>query len=135
MLSWPYSSTDSKALLDPSEIVGLLITHGADVNAIDEGAWSALHGAASHGLDHVAKILLQYGADVRVRSVLGSTPLHIAAKRGAKSTNVAVMLVAHGADLNVRDAEGKTPLEIANTAMQKAILKARSSIQSKDQPM
>jgi ankyrin repeat protein len=47
------------------EIVKLLLLKGAHVNAINLGG-TALHIAASSGLDDIVKILLDHGADVSI---------------------------------------------------------------------
>ena len=42
----------------------MLIENGADVNAVTESKWTALHFAAKKGHVDVAKVLIQNGADV-----------------------------------------------------------------------
>ena len=46
------------------DVAKVLIQNGADVNAVDEDKWTALHFAAENGHVDVAKVLIQNGADV-----------------------------------------------------------------------
>jgi uncharacterized protein len=56
----------------------LLVELGADVNAVGENGWTALHGAAYTGEDGIAQFLIQKGARMDVRDAFGQTPLSIA---------------------------------------------------------
>ncbi len=51
---------------------------GADVNAVGENGWTALHGAAYTGADAIAQFLVEKGAKLDVRDVFEQTPLSIA---------------------------------------------------------
>eukprot|EP00527_Entomoneis_sp_CCMP2396_P008773 CAMPEP_0198139390 /NCGR_PEP_ID=MMETSP1443-20131203/2699_1 /TAXON_ID=186043 /ORGANISM="Entomoneis sp., Strain CCMP2396" /LENGTH=295 /DNA_ID=CAMNT_0043801503 /DNA_START=96 /DNA_END=983 /DNA_ORIENTATION=+ len=72
---------------------------------------AAIHHASQAGILNICKILLEYGADMETRQLLGETPLHVACKWG--SLDVANFLIAQGADLNARDDNGWTPLHSA----------------------
>ncbi len=68
-----------------SEIVSLLLAHGADVNAQDYYlAWTPLILASALGHKKVVKILLEYGADIDIKDQNGMTALKYAAKNGYK---------------------------------------------------
>ena len=60
------------------EIVKILVGVGADVNAIGENGWTALHGAAYGGDDGVIQFLVEHGAKMDVMDKYGQTPLSIA---------------------------------------------------------
>jgi len=60
------------------EAVTLLIEKGADVNAINEADFAAIHGAAFRGLNEVIKILVDHGADINARDFRGRTPYRLA---------------------------------------------------------
>ena len=51
-----------------SEIVELLISYGADINATDKNGWTALMFASQNGYVESVKILLQYNADVNIQN-------------------------------------------------------------------
>lgn len=50
------------------ESVRLLMEHGADVNARQEGGWTALHAAAQNGDVEMVRLLIAGGADVAARA-------------------------------------------------------------------
>jgi len=93
------------------EIIELLITKGADVNAKTPEVLTPLHCAASHGQAEVAELLLAKGADVNAINSQGASPLHTASHYG--KTEVAELLLRHGADINSKAKKGWTPLHIA----------------------
>ena len=58
--------------------VKLLIEAGADVNAVNEGSFTALHGAAFRGLNEVIQILVDHGANINAQDFQGRTAYRIA---------------------------------------------------------
>jgi ankyrin repeat protein len=113
-----------------ADVVRLLIAHGADVRAATRHGFTPLHFAAREGDVESARLLLDAGVDVNIRSTpdptlkgrgpaydamrsAGSTPLLAATVRG--QVPVALFLLEHGADPNIEEA-GFTPLHwAANT--------------------
>lgn len=51
---------------------------GADVHATDNVGNTALHAAASHGMDTLVQTLVDHGADIRVANRRGQTPMALA---------------------------------------------------------
>jgi len=99
-----------------TEVAGLLIDKGANVNASTGGFWSVgattpLHFAARMGQIEVAELLLNNGAQVNAKSAWRDTPLHWAANWGDIET--VKVLIDNGADVNAKDDDGKTPAECA----------------------
>jgi ankyrin repeat protein len=111
------------------DIVALLIRHGAGLEARTRQGFTALHFAAREGELESARLLLDAGTDVNIRSQpdaavrgrgptytatisAGSTPLLVATVRG--QVPLALFLLERGADPNVEDA-GFTPLHWAAT--------------------
>src|SRR5947209_8931119 len=85
-----------------AEMVALLLSFGADVNAKHAEAGSTpLHYAIITNHVNIAEMLIDKGADVHARYRSQSTPLHLAANRG--SVPMLELLVAHKADVNARD--------------------------------
>ncbi len=66
------------------EAVKVLLDAGADINAVNEADFTALHGAAFRGLDEVIQILVDRGANINARDFRGRTPYRIA--EGAKQS-------------------------------------------------
>jgi len=103
-----------------AEIAHELITHGADLNAKDNGGETALivakRGAQRHPANvEIARELIAHGADLNAKNNSGETAL-IVAMRGALSdpANVEIEreLIAHGADVNEKSFN-ETPLRRA----------------------
>jgi len=90
------------------EVAGVLIEHGAEVEALDWSGRTPLHWAAQFGLVDVADLLIQSGAGVDRQGKDGATPLHWAARGGHHE--VARLLLARGAKPDAKDHEGCTPL-------------------------
>jgi ankyrin repeat protein len=68
-----------------SALVGKLIAEGADVNAINGGGFTALHGAAEDGLTPIAEQLLRAKADPSIKSITGDTALDFARREGHRA--------------------------------------------------
>jgi ankyrin repeat protein len=64
--------------------VTVLLDAGADINAVNEADFTALHGAAMRGLDEVIKILVDRGAHINARDYRGRTAYRLA--EGAKQS-------------------------------------------------
>ena len=77
--------------------------------AADKYRKTALHVAAEHDQDRMAKILLDSGADLEAETSWGMTPLQWAANMGSVKTGA--LLIARGARLNMWSAAGLGMLE------------------------
>jgi len=94
------------------EIVRALIARGADVNHASPVFGSPLHRTAYMDFLEGAQILLDAGADLKIRDQRGGrTPLHLAAQLGQIA--VARLFLERGADVNALDKEDRTPLHWA----------------------
>ncbi len=60
------------------EAVNVLLDAGADINAMNEADFTALHGAAFRGLNEVIEILVRRGAHINARDYRGRTPHRLA---------------------------------------------------------
>jgi cytohesin len=95
------------------DVVELLISVGAEVDARAKDDKTPLHVAAENGPKDIAELLIAGGADLEaVDTFYGGTPLHWAAYRGPK--DVAKLLIKKGANIEAVDTfyEG-TPLFLA----------------------
>ena len=86
--------------------VDILVEAGMDVNAANEGDYTALHCAAFSGLNEVVRQLVQLGADIDARDWRGRTAFRLA--EGAKQSfhyqawpEVAALLAELGADTSL----------------------------------
>jgi uncharacterized protein len=76
-------------------IARLLLEHGADVNAVQEGGFVPLHSAAQNGQIEMVTLLLARGAAVGAQTSDGRTALAFALEAG--HTRVAELLRQNGA--------------------------------------
>jgi ankyrin repeat protein len=65
-----------------AEVAELLLAKGADVNARQEGGWTALHAAAANGNAPLVRTLLGRGANAFARAENNQTPLDMALTKG-----------------------------------------------------
>ncbi|KAI9907834.1 hypothetical protein PsorP6_003454 [Peronosclerospora sorghi] len=110
-----YGNTPVMLLAERGYLSGIDVILEAD-SSIDLNArnWqrgmSALALAAKSGRDNVVEGLLDYGAQVEIRTLHGETPLHFAA--ASASQRVCQLLIEKGCGVDVRTSEGLTPLMI-----------------------
>jgi len=96
---------------DMSDILKLLLDHGADVNVQDKWGYTPLYWACLHGQTKAVRLLLSHGADVNIRDEGDRTPLHAACLSGCAP--VIQALLKGGVDVNAQDKYGDTPLHRA----------------------
>ncbi len=103
-----YWTNTPRALRQPmaEEAAAILLAAGVDVNATNEGDYTALHCAAFSGLSEVVELVVTHGADVDARDWRGRTAFRLA--EGAKQSfhyqawpEVAALLEALGADTSL----------------------------------
>ncbi|XP_076392292.1 transient receptor potential channel pyrexia isoform X2 [Megachile rotundata] len=99
-------------LSNAADCVEALLQSGASPNNPQVYTETPLHVAASLGSVTCMKLLLNYGADVRVQfSSMRSTPLHLAAEEG--SAECTKLLLDAGAACEVKNSRGQTPMHLA----------------------
>ena len=87
-------------------VVSMLLSMGANPNAVGSEGRRALNVASLKGDAAVARLLLEHGANPNLRDKTGSTPLHDASLNGNK--DVIELLLSHGAEINALDGESKS---------------------------
>lgn len=104
----------SAARVSRTDVMKVLIKHGADVNAKTESGLTALRLLPVQPQREEAFIaLIESGADVNARDAFGDTILHSFAKTGFASKRLLKLVVEAGADLCAQDKHGNTPLHTA----------------------
>jgi N-acyl-D-amino-acid deacylase len=93
-----------------ADCVELLLKKGADVNAANTFGATALVRAATDF--EKAKLLIDAGANVQVKTEQGKLPLTIAARRYGNSKTVQLFL-DHGANATERNKQGISPVLVA----------------------
>lgn len=94
-----------------NDVVELLLTNKADVNATDDSGRTPLHLAVTNGNTDTVKLLLANQAKINTRDIYGTTPLHYAADKG--HLEVVKLLLSSGANVYVTNSVGETPLMMA----------------------
>jgi ankyrin repeat protein len=91
-----------------SDIVELLLMHGAEVNAQDKQGLTPLHYATLVNNPDAVKTLLDHAANANAKdNNVGDTPLIMAVAKGYEG--VVKLLLENGANVNLADNQG-TPL-------------------------
>lgn len=90
------------------ETTRTLLRHGANPNIGDSTGASPLHRVLS---GEMAALLIEYKADVNIRTVDGWTPLNVAA--AGNGADVVSVLLKSGADPSLADYKGYSPLQTA----------------------
>jgi ankyrin repeat protein len=107
------SQDDSKA----SSLVALLASKGVDVDARNVAKETPLHIACRTAHTHVARALLQAGANPTSIDVKGETPLVIVIQTSPNeqiAIELTTLLITHGAERLGKSADGKSVAEIAS---------------------
>lgn len=121
---------DQGALLKASrnghtDVVKLLVAHGANIHQTGDGIETALHWAAEFGKDEICQILLDKGAEIDARDRYGVTPFMAAARRGREA--VCDILIGHSPDIDATENDGITVLTHAvrggNTHIMSALMR------------
>ncbi|CAL4910186.1 unnamed protein product [Urochloa decumbens] len=94
-----------------TDVVSLLLSHGADANMGDTGGIVPLHIAAERGFYEVAELLLSDGAEVDPICENSGAPIHIAAKHG--HAEVLELLLQNEADSDRFSPTFNTPLVVS----------------------
>jgi hypothetical protein len=94
-----------------TDVVELLLVHGADKNGKDHYGQSRVMTAASNHRTDVMALLIAAGADINAPNEYHITPLAVAAEQG--HLDLVNMLIAAKANVNARDTAGGTALSVA----------------------
>ena len=113
------------AIQGHEEIVQLLLSNGASLEAKDIWEQTPLHRAALSGHNSTVELLLSKGASLEAKDKVRQTPLHCATWHGHTST--VELLLSKGASITAINKRGKTPLGTATVRHQTDTMKLLQS--------
>ena len=108
------------------EVIKMLASRGADINADNGVGASPVCVAAGNGHVDVIETLAELGADLHKPTHNGTTPLYVAAHEGQGGAVRA--LVKLGADPNEPNSHGITPLYIAAQEGHESVIRALADV-------
>ena len=94
-----------------TEVIDLLLSEGADINALGVGSGSALHYSALNSNPAIGEVLLGKGLDVNSRDAYNNTPLLWAATYNPHPA-IGEMLLDRGGEVNARGLLDVTALHL-----------------------
>lgn len=117
-------------------IVQIIINTGTihNIDATNDVGCTALHASAQCGCIDIAKILIDHGADINIRTSAGASPLLLAAQNGYE--DIVSLLISKHAIIDNTDIHGNTPLFFASKnnhlEIVKMLVKCGSNIMSEN---
>jgi hypothetical protein len=102
------TALDTQIMSGHTEVVKLLLDHGAPPDRKANPPASPLLSAVAFNRVDVATLLLAHGVDPRALTPNGATVLQLAAYE--RCIPMLDLLLSHGLDINARDKDGWTPL-------------------------
>lgn len=117
-VNWDYTPIQMAASLKRTDIVGLLLSRGADVGSRgdSEGGDTALHISCGIADPETVRVLLDAGADASAENWKGETPLHhvaMGSSCGDDALRCAEALIDAGVHPDPTDNMHRTPLHCA----------------------
>lgn len=98
---------------DVAKLEALLVTNRSLVSAVSTDGWTPLHLAAFYGKLDAARLLLNKGADVKLRSTNAMNNMALHAATAAGHVPITKLLLEHGTPANAQQAGGWTSIHAA----------------------
>lgn len=97
---------------DRTDIARMILDKGANINAVDMDGFSSLHIAIDNQYLRLAKLLIEKGIDINIKTKLDKeTALHKAVRN--QYSEIVNLLLKNGAKVNIANSDGLTALDIA----------------------
>ena len=127
--SWADTPLKTASRLGLDNVVRILLTRNADINAVDMNGNTALHTEALNSQLSVVKLLLEKNPNLDIQNKVGNTALHLAVISG--NINIVGELVLKGANTRIRNNDGKYPRDIARANNSAAIFEVLREAENK----
>ncbi|WP_288680172.1 ankyrin repeat domain-containing protein [uncultured Brachyspira sp.] len=127
--SWADTPLKTASRLGLDNVVRILLTRNADINAVDMNGNTALHTAALNSQLSVVKLLLEKNPNLDIQNKVGNTALHLAVISG--NIDIVGELVLKGANTRIRNNDGKYPRDIARANNSAAIFEVLREAENK----
>lgn len=128
--SWADTPLKTASRLGLDNVVRILLTRNADINAVDMNGNTALHTAALNSQLSVVKLLLEKNPNLDIQNKVGNTALHLAVISG--NIDIVGELVLKGANTRIRNNDGKYPRDIARANNSAAIFEVLREAENKN---
>lgn len=89
-----------------------LLLHGAKVDAVKKGDWTALMVAGAAGNAQSIRVLIEAGAQLRLKNIAGACAIHLAARKGCME-GVGIMLERDAGLVHLAARNGRRVLHFA----------------------
>ena len=127
--SWADTPLKTASRLGLDNVVRILLSRNADINAVDMNGNTALHTAALNSQLSVVKLLLEKNPNLDIQNKVGNTALHLAVISG--NIDIVGELVLKGANTRIRNNDGKYPKDIARANNSAAIFEVLREAENK----
>lgn len=127
--SWANTPLQTASRLGLDNVVRILLTRNADINAVDMNGNTALHTAALNSQLSVVKLLLEKNPNLDIQNKVENTALHLAVISG--NIDIVGELVLKGANTRIRNNDGKYPRDIARVNNSAAIFEVLREAENK----
>lgn len=128
--SWANTPLQTASRLGLDNVVRILLTRNADINAVDMNGNTALHTAALNSQLSVVKLLLEKNPSLDIQNKVGNTALHLAVISG--NIDIVGELALKGANTRIRNNDGKYPRDIARANNSAAIFEVLREAENKN---
>ena len=129
--SWADTPLMTASRLGLDNVVRILLTRNADINATDINGNTALHTAALNSQLSVIKLLLEKNPNLDIQNKVGNTALHLAVISG--NIDIVGELVLKGANARIRNNDRRYPIDIARANNSAAIFEILREAEDRNQ--